>query len=125
MEKFIISDAKTGRLILPNPTNRDENFADKWDEEKYPNRKNEFFKWLARAKEDFLDLSSKPGFLQISEGLKKSLGDKEVVAAFEKYAKGTRSKREGGKLKMNLATGVLGTTSGVGVKAHTFFGDDD
>lgn len=125
MEKFIDKKKVSGEEWVENPINPKENFADKWNDAKYPKRKTEFYTWLKKAQDDFLGLETKSGIIQLSEGLKKSLGDKEVTAAFEKYGQKTFDSRKSGNLKVNTATGVIGTVAGVGVKAHTFFGDDE
>lgn len=41
-----------GQWIIPNPVNPAENFADRWNE-RDSQRPQEFFRWLARLKEDF------------------------------------------------------------------------
>jgi hypothetical protein len=50
MEKFIVY--RDGRYIVASPVEADENFADKWNDDSA--LRVAFFKWLERAKHDFL-----------------------------------------------------------------------
>jgi hypothetical protein len=49
MDRYIRQDG--GKFIIPNPTDRLENFADKWAEN--PRKAAAFFQWLRQAREDF------------------------------------------------------------------------
>lgn len=60
-----------GKWNIPNPVNKEENLADKWNEE---GRKAEaYFKWLKQARKDLIDLLEDPPE-DIKEDLKRSLG---------------------------------------------------
>lgn len=49
MEQYI-KKATDGTYLVENPVNPEENFADKWVT--HPKRKENFFKWLRKLKED-------------------------------------------------------------------------
>lgn len=106
-----------------NPVMEEENFADKWNE----NRKkaDAFFSWLAAAKSDLLENPlSFAGIDAIGNELMNRLGEAPVKRALNKHGIDTKNSRSKGTLYVNGTMGGLGaaTTSAVKVKEHTFFG---
>lgn len=66
---------------VENPVNHAENFADRWQDEEFPNRETQFKEWLQKAEEDFsraLELGDIDSLLQI---LGNSLGESVVKEA--------------------------------------------
>lgn len=62
-----------------NPVNPKENFADKWKE--HPIRESNFYDWIAKAKEDFIEIFNDNGFQKSVENLKGSFGERIVNEA--------------------------------------------
>lgn len=60
------------KYIIANPTDKLENFADKW--ETYPERAKAFFDWLETAQRDFLGIMKMTDRLLINEHVSKGLG---------------------------------------------------
>jgi len=85
MESFITR--KNGEDWVTSPINANENFANKWNE--FPERKKAFMAWLSSAKEEFLGLEKQGSAIQLSERLKKSLGDDTVTSALKKFEERT------------------------------------
>lgn len=112
-----------GMYYILNPVMEEENFADKWNE----NRKkaDAFFSWLAAAKSDLLENPlSFAGIDAIGNELMNRLGEAPVKRALNKHGIDTKNSRSKGTLYVNGTMGGLGaaTTSAVKVKEHTFFG---
>lgn len=75
-----------GVILIPNPVNPLENFADKWQE--HPQRKQNFYKWLQQMQEDLdkaLELDDIPG---VGESLKPRLGERVVNEAMQNLSNG-------------------------------------
>lgn len=64
---------ETGQRVVENPVNPKENFADKWEE--YPERESNFYNWLSKAKEDFIEIFNSDGFEKSIENLRESFGE--------------------------------------------------
>lgn len=86
MESHIKKDDQ-GRPLVQNPINDKENFADRWHKDSL--RENAFKQWLDKAKKEFLDLDKRGSIPQISDNLKKSLGDASVTNALSNFEKKT------------------------------------
>jgi hypothetical protein len=70
MTEFIENDGQ--RLIIRNPTDPLENFADKWPD--HPERRQAFFEWLAQARADFGELARQVERRSIVETMQPRLG---------------------------------------------------
>lgn len=123
MEQFI--EIRNGVYCVQNPVMEEENFADKW--QVFPERKTAFYKWINKAKKDFIsDPLNAIGLDTLADEFKKSLGDAPVNRAFNKCADDMYEARKNGKLYSVGLTGGLMTKSMQGatqVKGHTFFGE--
>lgn len=74
MENHI--EHRGGICWVLNPTNPQENFADKWQE--FPIRQEKFFEWLNRAKTDFAELAQLTDQHHIAETMAPVLGQRLV-----------------------------------------------
>jgi hypothetical protein len=70
------------QVIIANPSNPRENFADKWQE--HPERKKNFQKWLEKVKRDFNNALAYTDILQFIEALSPLLGARTVNRAAAK-----------------------------------------
>jgi hypothetical protein len=77
MAEFIENDGQ--RLVIRNPTDPLENFADKWPA--HPERQQAFFEWLASARLDFDDLAAQLDKRRIVEIMRPRLGTAASRAA--------------------------------------------
>lgn len=114
---------------ISNPTNRTENFADRWNDEGSVRREN-FYRWLEQVKADLRDAQSKTGLQNISESLKNSFGKDAVLKTFSEYANRSRLLTESGQNNIDRKLGVVGTaTAGLtsinSIKPHKFFGIEE
>ena len=85
-----------------------------------------FYNWVIKAKKDLIiNPLEAVGMDHLGELLKKTLGEKPVIRAFNSYADDMQDARKEGKLYSVGLTGGLTTnaiTGAVQVKGHTFFG---
>ena len=112
-------DIISGFPAVLNPTNPDENFADKWM--KYPERFREFGKWLRKIQEHLSKTLEVPDMKRVKEGLLPIFGEKLVEKGMLRYAGKVEQQRKTGNLKMAVGTGLIGST-GIGVRKNTFYG---
>jgi hypothetical protein len=103
MPKFI--ERKADKWWITNPTEADENFADRWNE--HPQRSNNFFTWLKRAQEDFSRLGATGRLEEVFQILNTSLG-REVTATVMRDLGFSQSQKD---LKVPRAIPGLGDTS--------------
>lgn len=126
MESCIESryDYNLGKFIkwVANPVNPGENFADKWV--KYPQREENFYKWLNQAKRDINNIVQQRGLPYICETMKKPFGESAVTKTFSKLGERSFNLRQNGNLKMNTGTGILSSVGTVITTSHNFHGDD-
>ncbi|MHA1227216.1 MAG: nucleotidyltransferase [Candidatus Hodarchaeales archaeon] len=62
---------------IPNPTNLDEDFADKWKEK--PERENAFYEWIIQLQTDLAELDEFVSLAACQEKLKEMFGENVVV----------------------------------------------
>jgi len=70
MENYI--ERKDGVVIILNPTDSRENFADKWKEK--PEKERAFFAWLEKAKADFFAIATSVNYNDMAESLAPVIG---------------------------------------------------
>jgi len=71
MDRFIMRQPD-GTLLIANPSDPSENFADKW--KRHPERAAAFFEWLQRAREDFARAAALSNTQLITDNLAKGIG---------------------------------------------------
>lgn len=72
-------EQRNGIDWIPNPTDRRENFADRWVE--HPQRRAAFYEWLEQARTDFSTAAAAHGAQQAIDALAPRLGRRLVEAA--------------------------------------------
>ncbi len=77
MESYIGS--QNGEAYIPNPSNQNENFADKWRE--HPKRRVNFHNWLRQVKNDFNSILQHKDTNEFIEALIPLLGERTVNRA--------------------------------------------
>ena len=117
MESYMTIDSD-GHYVVINPTNPDENFADKWPT--HPKRKENFFRWLQQVKSDVYSIINGSG-LQVRESIGRSFGDTFSKKLFNMLTEQHKSSAINGGVKV-AATGVLGSTGKTLNAKNTFYG---
>ena len=87
MPAFI--ENRNGKWWVQNPVDKDENFADKWNE--YPRRRIAFLRWLENAQEDFSRVSHSPDLPSALDILSGSIGEGVVNAIAPDFGVSRRS----------------------------------
>jgi hypothetical protein len=105
--------------VVINPTNHDENFADKWSV--HPERQENMFAWLANVADDMKKAAAQKGVDKVSHVLNESFGRNIVTGAMKRYSHRVSNARETSTLRMN-SSGILGS-AGVSVQGNTFYGE--
>ena len=118
MPDFI--DYSKGIPWVGNPSNPDENFANKW--EKDLRKRDIFLKWVVKAREDFEQLLSIRGLHNISESLRPVYGKTATDRAFEKLGTAYKEDRTNKILKLAFGSATIGSTGDTTVRDHTFYG---
>lgn len=78
MDAFIQYD-NAGNVIILNPADPTENFADRWRQ--YPQRRKNFFAWLTRARRDFQSLAGQHRVELLAEAGERIVGARPARAA--------------------------------------------
>ena len=108
-----------GKAYIPNPTNRNENFAEKWHT--HPEREEAFKAWIRKADQDIEQLRLAIGFNKIGSILDRFLGPNRRSIVFKHFIDEMESKRRG--LRVDLKTATLGAAAGPKILKNTFYGD--
>jgi hypothetical protein len=103
-----------------NPTNREENFGDKW--RKHPERLEALRLWLTELQTGLsIVLTGTGGIPVVTKRLAILFGEQVVKRAFSRAAEQTQLARKQSRLRVASAGGVLGT-AGARIVRNTFYG---
>lgn len=94
-----------GWPVVPNPTNAEENFSEKWRE--YPERFTAFKAWLIQVSSDFDELTELTGLHRIGDFLSGKLGQREVNAALRAEGESTNRAHQSGRLNSASTGGII------------------
>lgn len=117
MEYYITKD-QSGNYVISNPTNPDENFADKWPT--HPKRKENFFRWLSQVKYDVNSIISATG-IELRENVGRSFGNAFSKNLFNLLTEQHKVSAINGEVKI-AATGALGSIGKILNAKNTFYG---
>jgi hypothetical protein len=107
-------------LVVPNPVEPRENFADRWRDR--PDLAREFYAWLDRLGDDLRDAGGQRGIDKVAARLQESFGAQPVEKAVGRLGDAYRRTRETGTLTLAPASGLLSTGRGIRVRDHGFYG---
>ena len=108
-----------GEVVISNPVNPEENFADKWPT--HPKRKENFFKWLRQVKSDVENIMNARG-LQLRENVGSAFGEEFSKKMFNSMADQHKQTAINAGIKVGT-TGVLGSVGKTLNAKNTFFGE--
>lgn len=110
---------------IENPVMREENFADKWNDN--PNKATAFYNWLRQVRQDLITAPlTCYGQDSLANHYKGILGKLPVERAVSALGRNTRSERQNNNLYMNGLSGGLTTTPTAiskPVRDHIFYGE--
>ena len=128
MDKYIevkfSAEHQTYIKWIANPVNEEENFADKWPDNK---RKEEnFYKWLKKLNADLNNFTEQRGIHNLQKVFSDSFGEDLIKESFSNLANKTYKQRKSGNLYMEKGSGILGigntSTNPNKVENHNFHG---
>lgn len=111
-----------GNIIIRNPVNSSENFADKW--QKYPDRKDAFFRFINDLRTDLVENSVLINGSQIEQAdiYKTLFGENVIKRVYENEANEMRIARENGKVYIRTSGNITKEKTSIKVKEHSFYG---
>lgn len=113
----------TERLIVRNPTNHDEDFSEKWDQN--PDLYESFVEWVRAFHVIWRKVNGTKGIHNVSKILKEMFGETVTNIALKEQAEFMEKSRKADSLRLMAATGTLTTMSSpvsIPVKRNTFHG---
>jgi hypothetical protein len=108
-------------LLVPNPVEPRENFADRWRH--HPELARRFLGWLEQLGDDLRDAESQRGLDKVAGRLSESFGKRSVEKAAGALGDTYRRTRETGALGFSASSGLLSTSGSLPVRDHDFYGD--
>jgi hypothetical protein len=116
--------------VVMNPVNDLENFADRWQDEKHPERELRFRGWLEKVRSDIADALKGGGIPRVVNQLGASFGESMILKAAGNLGQAMLKHSTSGGLSMVKGTGSLVVASQTApsiattpVRRHTFYGD--
>lgn len=117
-----IEKDENGNIIIRNPVNENENFADKWP--KHPERRKAFFKFMTELEEDLVTnrILLEGNIREQADFYKKLFGENMVNRAYENIANETRSEREKANIYIKENGNITSQKTNINVRNHNFYG---
>ena len=111
-----------GNVLIKNPVNENENFADKWPNN--PERKEAFFKFMNELKEDLVTnrILLEGNMREQANCYKKLFGDNMVNRVYENMANDTRVEREKSNIYLKDNGNLTTEKTNINVRNHNFYG---
>ena len=118
-----IEKDENGNIIIRNPVNENENFADKWP--KYPERRKAFFKFMTELEEDLVTnrILLEGNIREQADFYKKLFGENMVNRVYENIANETRSEREKANIYLKENGNITSQKTNINVRNHNFYGE--
>ena len=118
-----IEKDESGNIIIRNPVNENENFADKWP--KYPERREAFFKFMTELEQDLVTnkILLEGNIREQADFYKKLFGENMVNRAYENIANETRSEREKANIYLKENGNITSQKTNINVRNHNFYGE--
>lgn len=113
---------ENGNVLIKNPVNENENFADKWPNN--PERKEAFFRFMNELKEDLVNnrILLEGNMRDQAECYKKLFGDNMVNRVYENMANNTREEREKSNIYLKDNGNLTTEKTNINVRNHNFYG---
>ena len=113
---------ENGNVLIKNPVNENENFADKWPNN--PERKEAFFRFMNELKEDLVSnrILLEGNMREQADCYKKLFGDNMVNRVYENMANDTREERERSNIYLKDNVNLTTEKTNINVRNHNFYG---
>lgn len=118
-----IEKDENGNIIIKNPVNENENFADKW--QKHPERRKAFFKFMTELEQDLVTnkILLEGNIREQADFYKKLFGENMVNRVYENIANETRSEREKANIYLKENGNITSQKTNINVRNHNFYGE--
>ncbi len=113
---------ENGNVLIQNPVNENENFADKWSSN--PERKEAFFKFMDDLKYDLVTnkVLLEGNIREQADAYKKLFGENMVNKVYENIAQKTREEREKSNMYLKENGNLTTEKTNITVRNHNFYG---
>lgn len=113
---------ENGNVLIQNPVNENENFADKWPSN--PERKEAFFKFMDDLKYDLVTnkVLLEGNIREQADAYKKLFGENVVNKVYENIAQKTREEREKSNMYLKENGNLTTEKTNITVRNHNFYG---
>lgn len=113
---------ENGNVLIQNPVNENENFADKWLSN--PERKEAFFKFMDDLKYDLVTnkVLLEGNIREQTDAYKKLFGENMVNNVYENIAQKTREEREKSNMYLKENGNLTTEKTNITVRNHNFYG---
>jgi hypothetical protein len=113
---------ENGNVLIQNPVNENENFADKWPSN--PERKEAFFKFMDDLKYDLVTnkVLLEGNIREQADAYKKLFGENMVNKVYENIAQKTREEREKSNMYLKENGNLTTEKTNITVRNHNFYG---
>lgn len=113
---------ENGNVLIQNPVNENENFADKWPSN--PERKEAFFKFMDYLKYDLVTnkVLLEGNIREQADAYKKLFGENMVNKVYENIAQKTREEREKSNMYLKENGNLTTEKTNITVRNHNFYG---
>lgn len=113
---------ENGNVLIQNPVNENENFADKWLSN--PERKEAFFKFMDDLKYDLVTnkVLLEGNIREQTDAYKKLFGENMVNKVYENIAQKTREEREKSNMYLKENGNLTTEKTNITVRNHNFYG---
>lgn len=113
---------ENGNVLIQNPVNKNENFADKWPSN--PERKEAFFKFMDDLKYDLVTnkVLLEGNIREQADAYKKLFGENMVNKVYENIAQKTREEREKSNMYLKENGNLTTEKTNITVRNHNFYG---
>lgn len=113
------------RIEVLNPTNKEEDFAERWDAD--PKLYATFVDWVHNFIGSLAELRKQPGLPEIGKQLEKMFGERVTKEVVKDYVKRVSDLRNDGELATAYTTGLIvtkETPKSTSIQTNNFHGDD-
>lgn len=113
---------ENGNVLIQNPVNKNENFADKWPSN--PERKEAFFKFMDDLKYDLVTnkVLLEGNIREQADAYKKLFGENMANKVYENIAQKTREEREKSNMYLKENGNLTTEKTNITVRNHNFYG---
>lgn len=113
---------ENGNVLIQNPVNKNENFADKWPSN--PERKEAFFKFMDDLKYDLVTnkVLLEGNIREQADAYKKLFGENMVNKVYENIAQKNREEREKSNMYLKENGNLTTEKTNITVRNHNFYG---